>query len=240
MRPVLIFDYDGTVNETLKIYMPAVEKAIDWLEGPCGLEVERPEPERMAGWLGMNMDDMWADFMPGLDEETKMKAALMVGKIMLERTAAHEAGWYEGMEECLDLLKEQGYSMAVLSNCGIPYAKTQWETFGMDRWFDAFFQCESFDNAPKEDIMKAIASDYEKAVGETPVSRKESAAGAGSEGFLVIGDRNSDLGAAKAITAPFIGCVYGYGKYGELDEADVSAGSAKDIRTAVSVLCGKQ
>ena len=139
-----------------------------------------------------------------------------------------------------ELLKEQGYSMAVLSNCGIPYAKTQWETFGMDRWFDAFFQCESFDNAPKEDIIKAIASDYEKAVGETPVSRKESAAGAGSEGFLVIGDRNSDLGAAKDITAPFIGCVYGYGKYGELDEADVSAGSAKDIRTAVSVLCGKQ
>ncbi|MBR2511707.1 MAG: HAD family hydrolase [Firmicutes bacterium] len=235
MRPVLIFDYDGTINETMKIYMPGVRKAVGWLIEDCGIKVERPADEKIASWLGMNMDDMWADFLPGLDNELKMKAAHMVGKVMLEKTIAHEAAWYDGMEETLDGLKARGYDMAVLSNCGILYAQTQWEVFGMDRWFDAFFQCESFDNAPKEEIMKAIALDYEKAAEHTPVKSSGGPAGHDRD-FILIGDRDSDLYAAKGAAAPFIGCAYGYAAPGELDEADVSAGTPADILKAVAVL----
>ena len=235
MRPVLIFDYDGTINETMKIYMPGVRKAVDWLITDCGIEVERPTDERIAGWLGVNMDDMWADFMPGLDNELKTKAAHMVGKIMLEKTMKREAAWYAGMEKTLDELKARGYDMAVLSNCGILYAQTQWDTFGMDRWFDAFFQCESFDNAPKEEIIRAVAADYEKAAEMTPVKSETGCKGHVRD-FIGIGDRDSDMAAAKNIGAPFIGCVYGYGQYGELDDAEIAAGSPQNILQAVAIL----
>ena len=30
-RPSLIFDYDGTIHDTLRIYEPAVEQAFQWL-----------------------------------------------------------------------------------------------------------------------------------------------------------------------------------------------------------------
>ena len=235
MRPVLIFDYDGTINETMKIYMPGVHKAVDWLIEDCGIKVERPSDEKIASWLGVNMDDMWADFLPGLDKELKIKAAHLVGKVMLEKTMKHEAAWYAGMEETLDELKARGYDMAVLSNCGIQYAKTQWETFGMDKWFDAFFQCESFDNAPKEDIIRIIAADYEKAAEMTPVKSEKGCSGRLRK-FIGIGDRDSDLAAAKNIGAPFIGCRYGYAAYGELDDSDIACGSPENILTAVTVL----
>ncbi|MBR6444579.1 MAG: HAD family hydrolase [Firmicutes bacterium] len=235
MKPVLIFDYDGTINETMKIYMPGVRKAVDWLIEDCGIEVEKPSDERIAGWLGVNMDDMWADFMPGLDADIKHQAERLVGKVMLEKTMSHEAAWYAGMEETLDELKRRGYDMAVLSNCGILYAKTQWEVFHMDRWFDAFFQCESFDNAPKEVIMAAIAADYEKAAEMTPVKSERGCKGHLRD-FIGIGDRDSDLAAAQSIGAPFIGCVYGYASYGELDDADISAGSPENILTATAIL----
>ena len=235
MKPVLVFDYDGTINETMKIYMPGVHKAVDWLIEDCGIDVARPSDEKIAGWLGVNMDDMWDDFLPGLDKELKTKAEHMVGKVMLEKTMTREAAWYAGMKETLDELKARGYDMAVLSNCGILYAKTQWEAFRMDRWFNAFFQCESFGNAPKEEIMASIAADYERAADMTPV-KSEAGCKGHVRNFIGIGDRDSDLGAAKNIGAPFIGCVYGYGVYGELDDADVAAGSPQNILQAVTIL----
>ena len=219
----------------MKIYMPGVRKAVDWLIEDCGIEVEKPSDERIAGWLGVNMDDMWNDFMPGLDPDIRHQAERLVGKVMLEKTMKHEAAWYAGVEETLDELKAAGYDMAVLSNCGILYAQTQWETFGMDRWFDAFFQCESFDNAPKEEIMAVIAEDYEKAAEMTPVKSK-----AGCKGhdrmFIGIGDRDSDMAAAKKIGAPFIGCTYGYASEGELDQAEALADSPDRISAAVEEL----
>lgn len=240
MKPVLIFDYDGTLHETMKIYAPAVTDTVRWLNTSCGVSVREPAAARIQSWLGMNTADMWNDFMPELDPELKKRAALRIGEGMRANLLAGRGGWYEGTEEMLDRLADEGFTMAVLSNCGISYARTHWEQFGMDRWFTAFFPCECWDNAPKDEIMADIARDFAAAVIKTPVRRRSEPAedprgkqGTGqngsSERFLVIGDRYSDLAGARAAQAPFIGCRYGYGTPDELAEADAAADCPADI-----------
>lgn len=237
MKPVLIFDYDGTLHETMRIYAPAVYDTVRWLNTSCGVSVSVPDDARIQSWLGMNTADMWNSFMPDLDADLKKRAALRIGDGMLANLKAGRGGWYDGTEEMLDALAGAGFTMAVLSNCGISYAREHWNAFGMERWFTAFFPCECWDNAPKDGIMRDIARDFDAAVQKTPV-RKMSGDGARvavrkapeTPRFLVIGDRDSDFAAARRIGAPFIGCGYGYGLPEELAGADAVADEPSDIK----------
>ncbi len=234
MKPILIFDYDGTLHETMKIYAPAVYDTVRWLNTSCGVSAAVPEEARIKSWLGMNTADMWNDFMPELAPEQRARAAHRIGDSMRENLLAGRGGWYDGVGEMLDRLKAAGFRMAVLSNCGISYARTHWDFFGMDRWFTAFFPCECWDGAPKQEIMADIARGFSEALERTPVRRKtdrreQADEGDGSCGFVVIGDRYSDFEGARAAKAPFIGCRYGYGTPEELAEADAQADRPSDI-----------
>ena len=46
---------------------------------------------------------------------------------------------------------------------------------------------------------------------------------------IMIGDRSSDFDCAKAVSIPFVGCLYGFAAQGELDGADAFANSPMDI-----------
>ena len=199
MKPVLVFDYDGTLHETMRVYKPGIEGAVKWLRCEQGIDVCMPSDQRIKSWLGMNTADMWEDFMPGLPASLKHEAGRLVGEIMLEEIRAGHGRWYPGVTQKLDALKQEGYTMVVLSNCERDYADLNWKVFGMNRWFDAFYDCASYGYIPKEEIMKLVAADYEEKKG------------AQKTGFVVIGDRGSDFAAAQSVGAPFIWCAYGYG-----------------------------
>ena len=52
-RPALIFDYDGTIHDTMRIYRPAVRRAFQWLREQ-GHTVPETSDRQIASWLGMN------------------------------------------------------------------------------------------------------------------------------------------------------------------------------------------
>ena len=161
VKPVLVFDYDGTLHETMRVYKPGIEAAVRWLRSEHGVEVSMPSEQRIKKWLGMNTAEMWEDFMPGLSPSLKAEAGKLVGRIMHEELSAGHGRWYPGVEEKLDILKQKGYTMIVLSNCEREYADLNREVFGMDRWFDAFYDCASYGYIAKEEIMKLVAAQYE-------------------------------------------------------------------------------
>ena len=201
MKPTLIFDYDGTLHDTLHIYEPVMRDTYHWL-AQAGYVEEKPlARERIASWLGLNAKEMWEDFQPQLADGIKEQAAKRNGDGMVARVRAHAARWYANAKSTLDLLKQSGYSMIVLSNCRISYREAHWEEFQMAQWFDCFYDCESYGFAPKTQIIKEILPEYQ-------------------EPYVVIGDREKDLACARAANAAFVGCLYGYGSREELSGAD--------------------
>lgn len=233
MNPTLIFDYDGTIHNTLPIYEQAFRCAFAWLVEQGYAEDREISSRRIAGWLGLNSRGMWDTFQPQLAREIKDQASDMVGNAMVEKVASHQAVWYPGAEETLDELKKEGYRMVILSNCKIAYRRAHWKEFHMDRWFDAFYDCESFDFAPKTEIIKTLI-------------RRSGLSPSGADGtdgmqvpFVVIGDRKNDRECAGAIGCPFIGCSYGFGEDGELEQADAVAHLVTEIPGLLHRLCGK-
>lgn len=210
MRPTLIFDYDGTIHNTIVIYEAAFRRCFEWLVEEGYTEYQEIASDRIAGWLGINSREMWNSFLPQLSQEVKEAASQRVGADMVERIHAHQAVWYPKAEEVLEELKAAGYPMVILSNCKIAYREANWEEFSMYRWFSAFYDCESYGFAPKTEIIKELQKKF-------------------SGPFIVIGDRYSDLECAKACKSPFVGCLYGFGKKGELEDADLTADSIENL-----------
>ncbi len=73
---------------------------------------------------------------------------------MVRQIRKHKAVWYPGAEEMLTALKNRGYHLVILSNCKAAYRKAHWKEFGMERWFDRFYDCESYGFRPKTEIVQ--------------------------------------------------------------------------------------
>ena len=74
VKPILVFDYDGTLHETMRVYKPGIGGAVKWLRSEHGIDVNMPSDRRIKKWLGMNTAEMWEDFMPGLPPSLKAEA----------------------------------------------------------------------------------------------------------------------------------------------------------------------
>ena len=218
MTPTLVFDYDGTLQETDIIYGPAVRAASKHVRDDLGIDVAPPTEEQIKSWLGKTAREMWHEYAPQLDGKNCEECMSIVYRHMLALIKQGNARWFAGAAELLDSLKSQGYRMVILSNCNKGYATVHSEFFGMDRWFESFYDSESFGDIGKGAIMKKIADEHP------------------GERYIVIGDRGGDMEAAAAVGAPFIGCTYGYGTKKELRDSTLFADSPHRIEDCIHKL----
>lgn len=214
MKPVLVFDYDGTIHETMVIYEYAFRKCYKWLVSQHYVKENNISTEQIAGWLGMNSIDMWNSFQPDLSKDIKEQSSKIIGECMIEQIMKNKTRWYDGAQNVLNQLVMENYRMVVLSNCKTAYKEANWKAFKMQQWFSSFYDCETYCFAPKTEIIKNVQK-------ENPGE------------LIIIGDRKNDLECAKSCQAPFIGCLYGYGSRKELEGSDVQIESIMELPDAI-------
>lgn len=213
----LIFDYDGTVHNSMMTYAPAFRNTYKWLSDNGYCPPREFADEEISYWLGFNSTDMWQSFMPGLDPEIKERCRIMLGNDMARRVENGEGELFRYAEETLLALKAEGYSLIFLSNCRIHYMERHKRVFGLDRFFDSFYCCEEFGFIPKSDIFPKIKPRHEG-------------------GFIAVGDRFHDIDMAVKNRFSSIGCGYGYGTAGELSAADIIVNDIRELPQAVGRL----
>lgn len=197
----LLFDYDGTLHDSLRIYAPAVQAAYDRL---ARLGIAPPRQwglGEVRAWIGLPPAQMWDLCVPGLSDVEKRVSGELVGQRMLELVQAGQARLYEGVPEVLTALGEQGFRLLLLSNCPVSYLRTHAEHFHLEQFFAGLFCGEQFGYRPKYEIFLELRRRYD-----------------GS--FVVIGDRIQDMEIARRNGLRAIGCLYGYGGREELSAAD--------------------
>lgn len=227
MEKILILDWDGTLHNTSHLYGCAFRKAYQWLLDENHVDTNKypADPEHyndvyMERYLGMNSKDMWNTFMPELAQDIKDAASKRVGDGMVEQIKAHQAVLYPGALEVLKQFKKDGWKLIFLSNCKHAYMEAHREEFQLDDYYDAFYCCEDYNFAPKEEIWKDVAKDH--------------------PGFhVVVGDRASDLKIAKEHDLVSVGCHYGFGTLEEMELADQVAKNVKELPRLVNLMAPK-
>lgn len=201
MHDYIILDYDGTIHDTMRIYKKAFLKAYEWLVQEGKAARREFEDSQISRWLGFNSKEMWNTFMPELESVYKEEASRKIGVSMVQQVERGEAALYPGAEEALRKLRENGSRLIFLSNCKETYLAAHRKFFHLDRFFEDFYCCETFDFIPKEEIIPHIRQEH-------------------PGNYLAAGDRASDYQAAVKNGIPFIACLYGFGERKEYEKAD--------------------
>jgi phosphoglycolate phosphatase len=207
----MFFDYDGTLHDSIKIYSPAFKKAYSFLIKEGLADPREWEDADIVKWLGYNAHEMWQSFMPNLSDELRDRCSKIVGTEMKTQIDEAKPLLYNGSIETLNYLKNKGYNLIFISNCGQYYMDANKKLFNLEMYFTEMACSEQFSFIPKHEILSKIKDKYPK-------------------DMVIVGDRAQDIEAGKHNNIYTIGCSYGYAQEKELDGADLIIDTIEDLQ----------
>ena len=216
----IILDYDGTIHDCAKIYVPAFYTGYKYLTDRGLAPVHEYSYNEVSGYLGYSVNEMWNRFLPELERSHRDKCGKIISEEMLKMIADGKSVLYSGAEKALQELKSSGHALIFLSNCMHDYMEAHRKVHCLDRFYSGYYCTEDFGFISKPEIFTHIQQKYD---GE----------------FIIVGDRFLDLETAKKFSLKSIGCNYGYGEKGELDSADITVESITEIPNAVESILKK-
>jgi len=202
---VLLFDLDGTLVETTRLSIPIIQAEI---KNYPHLKV--PDPKKIQSAFGLPHKEFWELLTPDANEQ-EIKAISHRSEKELLESLKTENVLLPYAREVLTELKRRGHILSTASNCSTAYLD---EILKSQQIKDLFYEplcIERVGGRKKKDILLAHFQHLNK-----------------SDAFM-IGDRSSDIEAAKAHHIPVIACHFGYAEHGELERADYHIYSLKDL-----------
>jgi phosphoglycolate phosphatase len=208
----IIFDYDGTIHDSLKIYQKSFIEAYTFLYNLGKVPKRVWTKDEIKLFLGKNPKEMWADFEPKLDQETINQASQIISKSMSDQIMNNEAILYDGALDVLAYLKSKKYHLIYLSNSKRYYMDVNRKVFSLDDYFDLMICSEDYNYLTKSEILKRIKSTLKQEI-------------------AIVGDRFHDMDAGIENNILTIACDYGYGAPHELNEAFLHIKDIKELKS---------
>lgn len=205
----IIFDFDGTLHDTIKIYYPAFSEGVKILkEHGYAKDFELSE-ENVKRFLGEKPNFAYDLLAKDADEDFKIEVMTHVGQKMDENIRNKIGKLYDGTEEVLEILSKT-YDLYILSNCRESYLDQALDIYGIKKYFKKYYAAETFDFIPKDEIIKKERKNLK-------------------EEIIFVGDRHHDMAAAHKNNLRSIFCTYGFGPEDEGKDAKYKIDSIKEM-----------
>lgn len=205
----IIFDFDGTLHNTIKVYYPAFSEGVKILKDNGYAKDFELTEYNVKRFLGERPNFAYELLAPGADHDFKKKVMTLVGQKMDENIKNRVGNLYDGTEEVLEKLSKS-YDLYILSNCRESYLDQALDIYGIKKYFKKYYAAETFDFIPKDKIIKQ----------ERKNIREE---------IIFVGDRHHDMEAARKNNLRSIFCTYGFGPEEEGKDATYKIDSIKEI-----------
>ncbi len=207
----ILFDYDGTLHDSLHIYAPAFRKAFDYLVTTHGVEPRSWSDEEISKFLGQTPKEMWNAFGSDIPKAAKDEASSIISQEMERLIKEGKAQLYDGALETLYDLKKKGYILAFISNCRNYYLHAHTNLFGLGKYFEYMVCSESYPGIEaKELVLEKLKPQLE-------------------DEMVIVGDRHHDMKAGIYNNIHTIGAAYGFGDDEELKDSDLTINNIKEL-----------
>lgn len=207
MANYILFDFDGTVFDTVE----GITKSVQYALRKFGIEAELSQ---LICFAGPPLVDMFQEKF-GLSYEQAQQAVVWFRE-RYQPIGLYESRPFAGMKELLEKLRSAGKKTAIATIKYQPMAEKLLERSGMDGLFDVVCGSPAERSLTKKELV-------EKAM---------ELLGAESGESVLIGDTKYDLLGAQQAGISFIGAGYGYApeKLREM-KAEVIANSVEELGT---------
>jgi phosphoglycolate phosphatase len=211
MLQSLIFDMDGTLFQTNKILELSLDDAFNHLTSLGKWDGETPI-DKYREIMGVPLPKVWEVLLPNHSNKVRAQTNNYFQERLIENISNGKGALYPNVEEVFNYLKENDCSIYIASNGLTQYLKTIVSYYNLDNWVSETFSIEQIQSLNKADLVNSIIKKY---------SIKKAA---------VVGDRLSDIKAAKDNGLVAIGCNFDFARESELSQADIIINDLIEIK----------
>ncbi len=216
MPEAIIFDLDGTLFQTETLLLPAYHAAFDQLRAEGIYEGATPPDEYILSSLGLLLEEIWRRVIPNEPDKVHRRADELLLECQLKALHQGVGTLYPGVSETLNRLRAKGIRLFVASNGLEKYVKEVISRMGIAPVFDDIYSAGQYQTASKNDLVCLLIKAHQI-----------------KQGWMV-GDRISDIQAAKHNKLYAVGCDYaGFHEPHELKDADQRISSFPELLSLV-------
>lgn len=212
-----IFDMDGTLFQTDKILEISLEDTFHYLKSLNQWDKETPI-DKYREIMGVPLPKVWETLLPNHSNEWRELTNRYFLEKLVENIRNGRGALYPHVEEVFSYLKEQKCSILIASNGLNEYLKAIVSYYNLNNWVTETFSIEQIDSLDKADLVEAIMKKYHIKNG------------------AVVGDRLSDINAAKENGLVAIGCNFDFARDEELAQADRVIDDLIELKTIAAQL----
>ncbi|MGG0262478.1 HAD hydrolase-like protein [Bacillus mycoides] len=202
MLQALIFDMDGTLFQTDKILELSLDDTFDHLRSLQLWNTITPI-DKYREIMGVPLPKVWEALLPNHSNEVREQTDAYFLERLIENIKNGNGALYPNVKEIFSFIKENNCSIYIASNGLTEYLQAIVSYYVLDQWVTEIFSIEQIHSLNKGDLVKCILKKYDI---------KEAA---------VVGDRLSDINAAKDNGLIAIGCNFDFAQEDELAHADL-------------------
>ncbi len=208
---LILFDLDGTLFSGAEATVTAVQDVFEKYGVPC------PPRDEILAFFGIPTAE-FQKWLAGLCDAHGAKASgdarasgveIAPGAEIAAEVIVHEndlvpshGRLFPGVPEMLEELTSAGFTLGICTNGQQPYVGTVLKSQRIEKYFHGVRHRQAPEDE-KPEMANEIASAFPAL-----------------EAVAFVGDRADDVACARRIGAKAVGCLYGFGRDGELDDAD--------------------
>ncbi|MCL6573728.1 MAG: HAD hydrolase-like protein, partial [Bacillus sp. (in: Bacteria)] len=207
----IIFDLDGTLFNCKELSNETFPRTLQALADrhPTGIEIQYyPKYDQ---FLGMVTDDIFTKLLPNATKELIEEAKQLLIETEFELIPIY-GELYQGVEEILVSLSENGFPLYIASNGSKEYVHKVVEVFSLGKYFSGIYSAGEQETKSKIDLVRLLLT-----------------ANLFKNSGVMVGDRHSDIEAGRLNQLTTVGCLYGFGDAEEIKLADEKIQHLQDL-----------
>ncbi|MFQ3543175.1 HAD hydrolase-like protein [Halobacillus rhizosphaerae] len=211
MTHAIIFDMDGTLFQTDKILELSLNDTFDLLRSRNEWDTDTPI-NTYRDIMGVPLPKVWETLLPSHSKEVREQSNQFFLERLVENIREGEGALYPNVKKVFTFLKENNYSIYIASNGLTEYLTAIVSYYQLDHWITETFSIQQIQSLNKSDLIETIIQKH------------------GITKGAVVGDRISDINAAKENGLTAIGCNFDFARSDELSQADQVIDDLKELK----------
>ncbi|QGH36978.1 HAD hydrolase-like protein [Gracilibacillus salitolerans] len=208
---------DGTLFQTDEILELSLDEAFSRLRSLNKWDKETPI-DKYREIMGVPLPKVWETLLPNHSVEEREQTDTYFLKRLIENISSGKGALYPNVKEVFSYLKENNCSIYIASNGLTEYLKAIISYYLLDKWVTETFSIQQIKSLNKSDLVQSIIKKY------------------GITNGAVVGDRLSDINAAKDNGLVSIGCNFDFAREDELSQADMVIDDLTELQTILPKL----